>query len=90
MLYIVTEFDNKIRLYVYRGDKLVSEATDRHGNPLLVLRKKGFVSELCVSSMQQLHNVLKLAGPKVVTETRRCLEGISQWWIFFRSLLPVL
>jgi len=64
---------------VYRGDELVSEATDRRGNPQLSLKKKGNESELSVSSIEQLDHVMKLAGTKKVTETRICLEGSSCW-----------
>ena len=53
----------------------MSDATDRRGNPHLVLKKKGSGSELCVSSIEQLDQILKLAGTKKVTETRICLEG---------------
>jgi len=55
----------------------VSDVTDRRGNPQLVLKKRGRESELCVSSIEQLDQILKLAGTKKVTETRTCLEGVS-------------
>jgi len=60
---------------VYRGDEVISESTDRRGNPHLVLRKKGNESELSVYSVEQLDQILKLARTKKVTETRTCLEG---------------
>jgi len=63
-------------LIMYRGDELVSEATDRRGHPQLTLKRKGIESELCVSSIEQLDQILKLAGTKKVSETRICLEGI--------------
>jgi len=63
-------------MYMYRGEDVVSEATDHRGNPHLVLRKKGTESELSVYSVEQLNQVLKLAGTRKVTETRMCLEGI--------------
>ena len=56
----------------------MSDTTDRRGNPHLVLRRKAGESELCVSSIEQLDQILKVAGTKKVTETRTCLEGISQ------------
>jgi len=62
--------------YMYRGDELVSEATDRHGYPHLTLKRKGNESELSVSSIEQLDQIMKLAGTKKVSETRICLEGI--------------
>ena len=61
---------------MYRGDELTSDATDSRGNPHLVLKKKGFESELSVYSVEQLDHVLKMACNKKVTETRICLEGI--------------
>jgi len=68
---------------VYRGDELLSTATDRRGNPHLTLRRKAGESELCVSSMEQLDQILKLAGTKKVSETRICLEGILQLTGYF-------
>lgn len=65
-----------------RGDEVVSEAADHRGHPYLVLRKKGSESELSVYSVEQLYQILKLAGTKKVTETRICLEGI-RCWIYF-------
>ena len=65
---------------MYRGDELQSDATDRRGMPHLVLKKKssGGESELSVSSIEQLDQILKFAGTKKVNETRICLEGIFQ------------
>ena len=60
---------------MYRGDELVSDATDRRGHPHLTLKRKGNESELYVSSIEQLDQIMRLAGTKKVSETRICLEG---------------
>ena len=60
---------------------MTSDTTDRRGNPQLILKKKGRESELCVSSIEQLDQILKIAGTKKVTETRICLEGIGHCMI---------
>jgi len=61
---------------------VISEATDRRGNPHLVLRRRGTESELSVYSVEQLNQVLKFAGTRKVTETRMCLEGIGHSCIY--------
>jgi len=65
-----------MNIFLCRGEDIVSDVTDHRGNPQLILRKKGSELELCVYSIEQLDQILKLAGTKKVTETRICLEGM--------------
>lgn len=63
-------------LLTVSDDEIMSHATDKNGQPCMSLSRKAGRWELAVTSFEQLENILRLAGPKKINETRICLEGL--------------
>jgi hypothetical protein len=55
---------------------MVSDDTGgRDNQPTLTLKKKHGIYELHVCTLDQLENILKMAGEEKMSEVRACLEG---------------
>lgn len=66
-----------------RGDEIVSDAMDKHGHPVVVLKKKGTKFQISVMSLEQMENVMNKAGSRKLTEARHCLESTLPFSILF-------
>jgi len=58
-----------------RGDEIISNAVDKHGHPVTVLKKHGTKYQISVMSLEQMESVMNKAGSKKLTEARHCLES---------------
>ncbi|CAH1788410.1 unnamed protein product [Owenia fusiformis] len=57
------------------GNDKVSTETSKDGNPLLTIRRTDDGCEISVYTMEQLENVLNIAGDNKLRECRACLEA---------------
>lgn len=72
----LTELDPSDLSYRFseKDDQFVSDAVDKNGHPLVVMKKKGTKHSISVMSLEQMENIIIKAGAKKMTEARHCLE----------------